>query len=270
MERSDGSLAPVTYLFGPPPVPGGSFERSIAAVAESMQADIDARRAAGSSTAGSSTAGSSTAEASTAGSSTAEASAAEPHTAEPAWATPGVDFAATAAETPATVEPTRDERRAHNVGLNALTRRGQSVAEMVALLQSRELTDDVVEAEIKRLKSVGLLDDFALAETLVRTLSERKGLGSSAIKSELRQRKIAPVAIDAALEALDGDDEVKRAIEIAVKRAGQLRSYDQATAKRRLGAFLQRRGYSGSVMSAAMAAAFAPGTGSSGSGPRFQ
>jgi len=199
----------------------------------------------------------------------------EPGPAEPGWATPGIDQApdAAASAVPQHVEPTRDERRAHNVGLNALTRRGQSVAEMTALLASRELDEEVVAAEIKRLKSVGLLDDFALAETLVRTLSERKGLGSSAIKSELRQRKINPVAIDAALEALDGDDELERAIEIAVKRAGQLRSYDQATAKRRLGAFLQRRGYSGSVLSAAMAAAFSPSAGSSSagssSGPRF-
>jgi regulatory protein len=171
-----------------------------------------------------------------------------------------------------TTEPTRDERRAHNVGLSALTRRGQSVAEMTALLLTRELDEEVVAAEIKRLKSVGLLDDFALAETLVRTLSERKGLGANAIKSELRQRKINQVAIDAALESLDGDDELERAIEIAVKRAGQLRSYDQTTAKRRLGAFLQRRGYSGSVLSAAMNAAFTPGMtpGTKSSGPRFQ
>ena len=188
---------------------------------------------------------------------------------EPSWATPGVDFADDAVST---TEPTRDERRAHNVGLSALTRRGQSVAEMTALLLTRELDEEVVAAEIKRLKSVGLLDDFALAETLVRTLSERKGLGASAIKSELRQRKINQVAIDAALESLDGDDELDRAIEIAVKRAGQLRSYDQTTAKRRLGAFLQRRGYSGSVLSAAMNAAFTPGftPGTKSSGPRFQ
>jgi len=193
----------------------------------------------------------------------------KPAPAEPRWATPGIDHVPEAEASVARTEPTRDERRAHNVGLNALTRRGQSVAEMTALLTSRELDEETVAAEIKRLKSVGLLDDFALAENLVRTLSERKGLGSSAIKSELRQRKLDATAIDAALESLDGDDELQRAIEIAVKRAGQLRSYDQATAKRRLGAFLQRRGYSGRVFSAAMEAAFAPGSGSSSGGPRF-
>jgi regulatory protein len=188
------------------------------------------------------------------------------------WATPGVEFdQAAEPDAPADPDPTPDTTRAHNVGLHALTRRGQSVAEMTKLLESRELEPEVVQAEIKRLKSVGLLDDFALAETLVRTLSERKKLGKSSIASQLRQRKINPVAIDAALEQLDGDDELVRATEVAIKRAGQLRSYDQETAKRRLSAFLQRRGYSGTVLSAAMSAALHPSASASRSGgPRFE
>jgi regulatory protein len=202
VERSDGSLAPVTYLFSPDDAPS---ER-----------------------------------------------------------TPALE---------ASAEPTKAERRAHNVGLSALARKGQSVAEMTKLLESRELEPDVVSLEIQRLTSVGLLDDFALAETLVRTLSERKKLGVSSIVAELRKRNIDPRAIEAALEQLDSDDELSRATEIAIKRASQLRSYDQETAKRRLSAFLQRRGYSGSVLSAAMAAALQSGRSGSptgGTGPRFE
>jgi len=224
-DRSDGSLAPVTYLFGSVPV----SEPSDAAIAEQGAAQ------------------------------------ATPHEAEARWTVPGIDLQESGVMT---AEPTKQEKRAHNVGLNALTRRGQSVDEMRKLLESRELDEETIEAEIKRLKSVGLLDDFDLADTLVRTLSERKGLGASAIKSQLRQRKIDPVAIDAALEQLDTDDELTRAIEVATKRAGQLSSYDQATAKRRLTAFMQRRGYSGSILSAATAAALAPSA-AKGSGPRF-
>ncbi len=230
-ERSDGSLAPVTYLFGAP----GESETP--------------ERPVGSSSDESSASPSKSSEAAT------------------AWAIPGVDFE----EVPEADEAAPDTARAHNVGLHALTRRGQSVAEMTKLLESRELEPEVVAAEIKRLKSVGLLDDFALAETLVRTLSERKKLGKSSIASELRQRKIDVIAIGAALEALDGDDELSRATEVAIKRAGQLRSYDQETAKRRLSAYLQRRGYSGSVLSGAMSAALHPSSGGSRSGgPRFE
>lgn len=157
------------------------------------------------------------------------------------------------------VEPAETKSaRPENVSMHALTRRGMSVAEMTKLLETREIEPDDVEAEIARLEGVGLLDDSALAENLVRTLSERKGLGRSAISAELRRRKVDQVAIEEALGSIDTDDELNRAIEVAVKRAGQLSSYDPATAKRRLGAYLQRRGYSGSVFSAAMEAALNP------------
>lgn len=156
--------------------------------------------------------------------------------------------------------------RPENVSMHALTRRGMSVAEMSRLLEAREIEPLEVEAELERLAGVGLLDDSALAENLVRILQDRKGLGRSAISAKLRRRKVDQVAIDEALGSIDADDELTRAIEVATKRAGQLSSYDPTTAKRRLGAYLQRRGYSGSVLSAAMNAALTPGAGSGASG----
>ena len=159
--------------------------------------------------------------------------------------------------------------RPENVSMHALTRKGMSVAEMTTLLENREIDADDVSAEIERLEGVGLLDDSALAENLVRTLQDRKGLGRSAISAELRRRKVDQVAIEEALESIDTDDELERAIEVATKRAGQLSSYDSATAKRRLGAYMQRRGYGGSILSQAMAAALEPSSRDSG-GPRFR
>lgn len=206
-ERSDGSLAPVTYLFGRP---------------EAQPAERSAHPAG---------------------------SAVH-------WAVPGLPV-----DEEPTPEPTRADSRAHNVGLNALARRGMSVAEMRALLEKRELDPEIIESEIARLTSVGLLDDDALAETLVRTLHDRKKLGRSAIASELGRRKIPSETVQLALEALDGDDELALATEVARKRASQLRGYDDATAYRRLSGYLQRRGYSGAVVSAATRAALQPAGG---------
>lgn len=161
--------------------------------------------------------------------------------------------------------------RAENISMHALTRRGVSSREMTNLLSARELGEAAVEHEVARLEGVGLLDDEQLADTLVRTLQERKGLGRSAISAELRRRKIDDEIVGLALEAIDSDDELQRATEIAVKRAGQLRSYDRETVERRLSAFLMRRGYGGSTLSAAVAAALGQkGRGlRSDSGPRF-
>jgi len=148
--------------------------------------------------------------------------------------------------------------------INALARKGMSSAEMVTLLENREIDPDEAAAEVARLEAAGLLDDRVLAEDLVRSLRDRKGLGKSAITAELRRRRVDQAAIDDALESVDVDDELERATEVAIKRAGQLSSYDRTTAERRLSAFLQRRGYSGSVVGAAVSAALGP------AGPRFR
>ena len=162
--------------------------------------------------------------------------------------------------------------RAHNVSMYALTRKGLSSSEMADLLRSRDLEAGDVAFEVTRLEQVGLLNDSELAATLVMQLRERKGLGRSAITSELRRRRLDPSAIEEALADAydaDGDDELTRARAIALKRAPQLRSLDAETARRRLGAFLMRKGYSGSVVASAVASALAPQA-RSAEGPRFR
>lgn len=163
-----------------------------------------------------------------------------------------------------------DERgrfqRINNVSMNALARRGMSTEEMRDYLRKRGFEQDETDLECERLLGVGLLDDFALAETLIRTLRQRKGLGRSALVAELRRRRLDAEAIDAALEDLD-DDELARAIDLAAKRVPQLRSLDDQTARRRLGAFLMRKGYSGGVVQAAVDRALSAPR--SGTGPFF-
>jgi regulatory protein len=162
--------------------------------------------------------------------------------------------------------------RAHNVSMRALARRGLSSSEMTDLLRARDLEAADIAFEVTRLEQVGLLDDRELAATLVMQLRERKGLGRSAVTSELRRRKLDPSAIEEALADsydTEGDDELTRARAIALKRAPQLRSLDAETARRRLGAFLLRKGYSGSVVASAVASALAPQP-RSAEGPRFR
>jgi regulatory protein len=154
--------------------------------------------------------------------------------------------------------------RAEKVSMHALTRRDQSRRELERTLRSRDLADDVITHEVDRLERVGLIDDVALAQNLVGVLQERKGLGRTGIAAELTRRLLSPAAIEYALELIDTADELGRAREIAVKRAGQLTSYDRETAQRRLSAYLARRGYSGSTVRAAVDAALSSRHGASG------
>ena len=159
------------------------------------------------------------------------------------------------------------EVRAENVSMHALARHDVTRWEMEKLLRERGFEEDVVQAELERLDGVELLDDLRVATTIVRHQRERKGLGRSAIISELRRRHIDEEHFEEALSQLEEDDEQSRANEIAEKRAGQLSSYDNETAKRRLTAFMMRKGYSSSVVRTAVDLAL---RGNAGGGVRFR
>lgn len=140
-----------------------------------------------------------------------------------------------------------DARRAENVTMHALTRRGQSRAEIADLLRRREIDPVVAETELDRLESVGLIDDRALAADLVDRLRSRKKLGPSALRNELMLRKLDRAAIDEALAENDdeaSDDDL--VVELARDRARRLGGLDRTTAERRLVDFLARKGHTGS------------------------
>jgi len=163
--------------------------------------------------------------------------------AEPAWAVPG------AAPGETEIPPVG---AAHHVSITALARRGLSRRETERHLRDRGFEEPEIADEVARLERDGYLDDIALAQNLVGTLQERKGLGRSAIAAELTRRLLAPAAIEYALDLIDTGDELSRAREVALKRAGQLRHLDREVAVRRLSAFLARRGYGGSTIRAAV------------------
>lgn len=160
-------------------------------------------------------------------------------------------------------------RRAENVSLHALSRRGVSSSEMTRLLRDRDLDESVVADEIARLEGVGLLDDAQLARHLVEQKQRRKGLGRGAVSAELRQRGLDGDAVTAALDDIDDDDEQARADEWARKRASSLRGLDRETAERRLHGYLQRRGYRSETVRRAIERAL-PRGGAKGGGVRFE
>ena len=146
---------------------------------------------------------------------------------------------------------------ARHVSITALARRGLSRRELERHLRDRGFDDAEIDADVARLEREGYLDDVALAQNLVGTLQERKGLGRTAIAAELTRRLLAPAAIEYALELVDSSDELSRARELALKRAPQLRHLDRETAVRRLSGYLARRGYGGSTVRAAVDQALA-------------
>lgn len=153
--------------------------------------------------------------------------------------------------------------------IKKLARRDLSMAEVEQFLEQNGLPAEELDEWTDRVSRLGYVDDVRLAENLVSQLRRRKGLGASSIRQELSKRKISPSVISDALGDSDQDDERARATELAIKRAGQLSSYDAATAERRLTGFLMRKGYGSGVVRDAVKVALAARTRPSG-GVRFR
>ena len=134
---------------------------------------------------------------------------------------------------------------ARQIALRTLAARGRSVAEVRAKLRDRGIDESVVDQEVARLQSQGLLNDFALAEQLVYSLTEHKKLGPVAIRQALVKRKIPGAIIDQVTPRRDdvSEDVITQLAEDRMRVLGGLGPEVQ---KRRLIGFLARRGYSGS------------------------
>lgn len=137
-----------------------------------------------------------------------------------------------------------DEESARSIALRALGRKAASRQELDRTLERRDVEPDVRAAVLDRLERDGLVDDAQLARDTAERLRERKQLGERGIAAELRKRGLDPEELDEA----GRDDELQRAIDAAAERRRRMGSLDDETAERRLGAWLQRRGFSGGTV----------------------
>ncbi len=108
---------------------------------------------------------------------------------------------------------------------------------------------DEIEAVLARLTTSGYLDDAAYARTWVRSQVRRRCLGPARLASELRSRGIAESEISAALAELSADQDVRQVAEgAAARKLPTLRSLPPDVARRRLGGYLTRQGFTVEVV----------------------
>lgn len=169
------------------------------------------------------------------------------------------------------VDEVSDEERLERVSdtvVRALGRRQLSADETHALLMAQGASDEEAVVLVARYSELGYLDDVAMAESLVERLSGRQHKSRQVIFRELIARKLPVSIIEEALDQLGGDQEFTLALDAAMKRVGQLSSYDDTTTERRLMAFLARRGFNSGLVRDVTQRAMATRT--SSKGPRFR
>jgi len=93
----------------------------------------------------------------------------------------------------------------------------------------------------------GYVDDAAFARHWVQTRAAR-GYGAARLRAELRARGVPAPLIDAALTALEGDDQLEQARAVARRRLPALRRGKPERVAARLRDHLLRRGYPASVV----------------------
>src|SRR5712692_1387268 len=136
---------------------------------------------------------------------------------------------------------------ARRVALRLLAARPRAVGDLKRRLRDRGHEASAIQGAIQRLESTGLLDDAEFARHFVRVRGPR-GHGPSRLVSDLLglgvDRKTAEQAV-AEVEEAEGRDVAGMARALAEKRAGQLGMLPQQQKRRRLVAYLSRRGFRG-------------------------
>ena len=155
-----------------------------------------------------------------------------------------------AALSPALLERLRqlaDVEAAQRAALRALARRAHARRDLERRLTKKQHPPAAVRAALERLAARGLLDDGRFAEQYAAVRATR-GKGPARILADLLaqgvERGVAEVAVRRALEEEGIDPEIE-ARAAATKRARQLSGLAAPVRRRRLLAFLVRRGYSG-------------------------
>jgi regulatory protein len=140
----------------------------------------------------------------------------------------------------------RSERTTYDRALDLLEARARSVVELRRILMRKGEPAADVDAAIERLRAAGLLDDANYARQLARSKALNAGQSRRRIGQELAKRGVTRTVADVAITEVFEEETVDEAATIervALKKLRTLAKLDTETRRRRLYAFLARRGY---------------------------
>lgn len=146
---------------------------------------------------------------------------------------------------------------ARAIVLRQLTNAPKTRAQLRQALARKQCPPEVAEDVLDRMGQVGLVDDEAYAQMLVRSKQAGSGLARRALAQQLRTRGVDEETAAAVLDRIDPGDERRRARELVDKRLRALHGLDLTVQTRRLAGMLARKGYAGDVARAVIRDALA-------------
>ncbi|WMT39135.1 RecX family transcriptional regulator [Paenibacillus sp. D2_2] len=141
-----------------------------------------------------------------------------------------------------------DERqRGYGEALKYLSRKPRTSFEIASRLKEKGWSEDTIGDVIERLIQERWINDAAYAQEWAGQRLRSRGKGKAWIRHELRQKGISKPLIEEALGQVSEEDEYDSAMQLA-QRKWRTTSGETADKKRKIGAFLMRRGFSGQLV----------------------
>lgn len=135
--------------------------------------------------------------------------------------------------------------RARRAALDYIAHQPRTEGEVRRRLRQRGYPEAATEEAVARMRELGYLDDAAYARAYARSRLAGRGHGPQRILSDLLRRGVERATIEAVLEELVEEDDLREAaLEHGRKRWARLAGEpDPQKRRRRLAGFLARRGY---------------------------
>ena len=146
--------------------------------------------------------------------------------------------------------------RTYDRAVTMLAARGRASRDLERLLVAKGEPVELARNAIERLTREGIVDDAAFARSFVRSKSAGAGLAKRRLEQELGRRGVDRGVVTEAIDEVFSEEQVDEAAAaeaLARKRQRSLTNLDPLARRRRLYAFLARRGYSPDVIGSALA-----------------
>jgi regulatory protein len=138
-----------------------------------------------------------------------------------------------------------DIERAYGRALDYLSYRPRSESEVRRNLREKDVADRTVDVVIGRLKRAGFLDDREFARYWVNNRARFNPRGLRGLRHEMQQKGVSRAIIDEALVTFDVEAAARKTAEAGSRR---LAHEDPSAFRRKLQAYMARRGFSYAVI----------------------
>jgi len=148
----------------------------------------------------------------------------------------------------ATAGPTEASEALRAAGA-LLARRGRTEREVRERLRTKGFDQPVIDTALDRLRNAGLINDHSYASDFARSLATRRGLGPRAVREQLLRRGVPrPIADDVSAQWEDPERQTAQARQAAASYLARQGALPRDARRRRLYAFLCRRGFEDEVV----------------------